>query len=271
MAQESKTQIKTYFENGDFPDQDQFGNFCDSVPFFIDSYTGHANKVLAVKADETGLEFTTPAGGVSDGDKGDVVVTSGVWLLEDQLKKSYSLNMYAALGGSILAEPLYSAEKAIVNSSLFDGNVRGVAVWLPKDATLTGVKWFQSTQGDYVADNYNGIGLYSYAGGTMTLVASTTNDGNIWKAAGTAWASKAFSSTYAAAAGLYFVAVVYNNSAQTTGPQIAAGANGNSNLVGVDFTNSAKISWLISGTTLPSSQAMSGVSGSNQNYYLGLY
>jgi len=147
------------------------------------------------------------------------------------------------------------------------------AVRLNKAQTVTGVKWIQTTAGDYTANNYNGVGLYSYSGGTLTLVASSTDDGNIWKATSGTMASKAFSSTYSAAAGIYFVAFLYSSSAQTTAPALQIlGPASATNLI-LDLTNSAKTSSLISSqTALPSpTQAMSGLSGANTEFKAFIY
>ena len=92
---------------------------------------------------------------------------------------------------------------------LSSGYPEVVAVWIPKDQTITGVKWWQKRQGDYTANNYNGVALYSYSGGTLTKVASSTDDGNIWKGGTNTWQSKAFSSTYSATAGLYYIVSFY--------------------------------------------------------------
>ncbi len=114
------------------------------------------------------------------------------------------------------------------------------SVYIPFATTITGVKWWQVVQGVYTANNYNGVGLYTYSGGTLTLVASSTNDGNIWKGGTGSMQTKAFSSTYSAAAGVYYIGAIYCTSAQTTAPQIGTGTVKNSGIIG-DFTNSARI------------------------------
>jgi hypothetical protein len=140
---------------------------------------------------------------------------------------------------------------------------------LKKAATLTGIKWIQGTQGDYTSSNYNGVGLYSYSAGTWTLVASSTDDGNIWKAA-SGIASKAFSSTYNAAAGVYAMSMLYcSTGAVTTIPTIgnytAASSLGGQTL---DFTNSASIFGRIaSRTSLISSTAASGLTVATNNTF----
>jgi len=147
-----------------------------------------------------------------------------------------------------------------------------VAYYIPIAQTVTGVKWLQFTQGNYTANNYNGIGLYSYSAGTMTLVASTTNDGNIWKGATQTWQTKAFSSTYNAAAGVYFIGFLYNRSAVVQNPELGAIANISGNVNTFDFTNSAKLSSEITGqSALPATQAMSGTTSTPRLTFFILY
>jgi len=147
------------------------------------------------------------------------------------------------------------------------------AYYLPVGQVITGVKFFQQTQGVYTANNYNGVGLYSYSGGTLTLVASSTNDGNIWKGVALSWQTKAFSSTYNAAAGIYFVAALYSSSAQTTQPFVL-GQNVylENTFSRFDFTNLISINaTLISQTALPATQLSHTLSPSRLCYNLFLY
>ncbi len=174
------------------------------------------------------------------------------------------LEILQALGSDIKA--MTTGANPVLAQTAFtptDARVQFSAVWLPEDATLTGVSFLTRVQGNFTGDNNNKIGLYSYSGGTLTRVAQSANDENIWKSAAGTWTEVPFSSTYAATAGLYFVASLYNQSAQTTAPVIAGMAAfsfvGSSSL---DLTNSAKIAcFLNSQTDLPSSQAMSGLTG----------
>lgn len=150
-----------------------------------------------------------------------------------------------------------------------DSRVYFAAVYIPLAATITGVKWFQVTQGAYTADNNNKVGLYTYSGGTLTLAASSTTDGNLWKATSGAVASKAFSGTYPAAAGTYFVALLWNNSASSTTPTLGSTANNLTTGANIlDFTNSAGIhAFLGAQTDLPGSQAFSGLTTTSQQIY----
>ena len=184
---------------------------------------------------------------------------------------------YQALGSTIKGFNMGTPSGAVSLTqagTLVNQTVRYFAYYLPTAQTITGVKWFQNTIGNYTANNYNGVGLYTYSGGTLTQVASSTNDGTIWQtAASGSMGSKAFSSTYSAAAGVYYIALLYSASAQTTAPALAAPANNISgNLTNFDFTNSAKLfAQLASQTSLPSTQAASGLQTNTVGIGIWLY
>jgi hypothetical protein len=160
-------------------------------------------------------------------------------------------------------------DRVTTNAGLTSTELRFTPVYIPYAQTITGVKWWQVTAGVYTASNYNGVGLYSYSGGTLTLVASSTDDGAIWKAASGTLGSKAFSSTYNAAAGLYFIATLHSRSATTTAPTIGCNALFAGNVATtIDFTNSAKLAGYVSSqTSLPATQAASGITASTNIYY----
>ena len=146
-----------------------------------------------------------------------------------------------------------------------------VAVYVPFATTITGVKWFQIIQGNYTASNYNGVGIYSYSGGTLTLQASSTDDGNIWKGSVNSNQSKAFSSPYSAAAGVYYIGAIYSSSAQTTAPQIGAATAKNNGGQG-DFTNTARINTtLATQTSLTTPITISSTSATIVTHGLFLY
>lgn len=182
---------------------------------------------------------------------------------------------YTALGSPILAQTVNQRlEYSNTSTALVDGQIKYEAVYLPKAATLTGIRVYVRTLGSYTGDNNNRIGLYTYSGGTLTLVASSINSSSLWTAAANAAQIIPFSSTYAAAAGLYFVGFIYNNSAQVTAPTLASGTALN-NLVmastAMGFTNSAKLHGTSTGTDLPSSIAMSSITASTVPSWVALY
>ena len=179
-----------------------------------------------------------------------------------------------ALGSTIIAST-FPIDRITSSYTLVDTRMDVQAVYIRESKTITGVKWFQGVQGNYTADNYNGVGLYSYDGaGTLTLVASSTDDGNIWKASANSFGSKAFSSTYNASPGIYFIALLYNYSSQTTAPTI--GSTGALLFItAFDFTNSAKFrANRGSVSSFPATQSMTGGTGLgpiNSSLFLSLY
>ncbi len=183
---------------------------------------------------------------------------------------------FQALCATVKAETVaLSALYATRSVALTDGQIRYIPVYLSKGQTLTGVKVFMKTAGSYTGDNNNRVGLYSYSGGVLTQVASSTNNANLWTATANTYNNIAFSSTYDAPAGMYYVALIYNNSSQSTAPAIAASAADYSNANQTDpgFTNSAKLHGFVSSQTdIPGTTVnMSTISSSSTAYYVALY
>lgn len=186
------------------------------------------------------------------------------------------VNIHRALGSTVFAETM-PINRAVGGSLLYDGQMQFQAIWLPRGTasapiSLTGIKWFQVAQGAYTADNNNRIGLYSYSGGTLTLVASCADDPTLWKS-GTGVVTKAFTSPYPAVAGCYFIGFLYNSSAQTTQPSIGGGASqAVTAMSALDYTNSAKsIAYKSAQTDLPTPQVMSGILNYGISAWFGLY
>lgn len=187
----------------------------------------------------------------------------------------HSILAYEALGSPILCNTVdFPLQTCNTSTALADGQIKYTAIYLPKAVTLTGIKVYVRVLGSYTADNNNRVGLYSYSGGTITLVASSANSGALWTSAANAIQTIPFSSTYAASAGIYFVAMIYNNSAQVTAPALASGTALN-NLVmastAYGFTNSAKLYGTSTGTDLPASIAMSSITASVIPSWVALY
>lgn len=190
------------------------------------------------------------------------------------IQTDLTIAAYLAGGSPWLAQtmdvPFISAN---TSTALVDNTVRFVPIYLSKAATLTGIRVYVRTLGNYTGDNNNRVGLYSYSGGTMTLVASSTNSASLWTSTANAFQTIPFTSTYAANAGLYFVGLLYNQSAQTTAPTLAGAiAFNNVAMVTYQGTNSIKFfGTLAAQNDLPSSQAMSGVTGVTASYWVALY
>jgi hypothetical protein len=192
------------------------------------------------------------------------------------LSNNWLLKAYQDLGSTFKCYTL-SAPQGIsgitASLSLSDNSARFIVVYVPTATTITGVKWYQVTQGVYTADQTNQIGLYSISAGSMTLVASSANNGNLWKGTSQTWVNEAFSSPYSASAGVYVIGMVYNSSAQTTAPAIGAATALQSAVAGTnDFANSVKINGnLVTQNSLPASTAMSSISTATSQPLLWLY
>jgi hypothetical protein len=179
------------------------------------------------------------------------------------------------IGSAIKAEPLNNHMGNLPNTAATPTIQRLylIAVWLGKAATITGVKWLQSTIGVYTASNYNGVGLYTLSGGTFTRVAQSTNDGTLLSTgSGNTLKAKAFSSTYSASAGLYYAALLYSASVVTTNPTLVIMTNPFTNSFTLDNTNGVYFSMFSnSQTTMPTTIAPAGLFLQSQVPYLALY
>ena len=182
---------------------------------------------------------------------------------------------YQGLGSTIKASPI--GINLLLNiataTSLVGGRQILTPIYLSTTSTITGVKWFQARLGNYTATNYNGVGLYSVSGSTLTLIASSTNDGTIWQtfATGT-WGNKAFSSPLPSlSAGTYYVSALYNSSPEVLAPQLQTITSSPAIVQVFDFTGSRLNCTLASQNTLQSSFALSGTSGAIAMHWLSLY
>lgn len=175
------------------------------------------------------------------------------------------------LGSTVKAQTTICALwEATGTTTLTSGQIRFIAVYLPVGALITGVKFGQSIQGVYTSSAVNAIAMYSHSAGTLTKQVETANTGTLWKATANSIVTTAFSSTYQAPAGIYFLAFLYSSSAQTTAPTILAAGAGP--VADFGFTNSAFLSGVLnSQTTNPSTQASSGVTTSGTRPWGAIY
>lgn len=180
---------------------------------------------------------------------------------------------YAALGGGVKASAVDILPTQATGAVTFtNSQLRIVALFINKPTTLTGVKVWVRTQGSYTGNLNNKVGLYSYSGGTLTLVASSTNDADLWKASANTYQSVPFSSTYNAAPGIYFVATLWNASATTTAPAFGGVTLTNAAMADLGFSNSAKLYGVLNTQgDLPSTLAMSSVTAAISPTWVGVY
>lgn len=183
------------------------------------------------------------------------------------------LQVMKSLGSSIKAIPIGNSLPT-ATFTMTDGTIYYTPMYITRSFTATGVMFYQATQGNFTADNNNYIGLFSYSGGTLTQVAITANNGNIWKGTSNSWQTVAFSSTVALTPGIYYIASLYNSSVQTTAPAVAALSSviNTGNTAPFDFTNNAKLIGILTAqTAITTPRAMSTISGTFSAPYFGIY
>ena len=104
--------------------------------------------------------------------------------------------------------------------TLVDGVVILSMIVVPEDCVVGTAHFTSAVQGSFTGDNENAIGIYRLNGNLIELVAKTANSANTWKAAA-GDTSAALTAPVALTPGIYYSAALYNNSAQTTAPQIS--------------------------------------------------
>jgi hypothetical protein len=133
------------------------------------------------------------------------------------------VKLVQGLGSQIKAQTFKSTE-ATTSTNFTSGTLRFVAVYLQKPQSITGVQIYISTAGSFTANNNNKVGLYTVnsSTGVITKVAESANDasGNIWKGSSGVSKKVAFTAPYNANAGVYYIAMLYNSSAQITAPAL---------------------------------------------------
>jgi hypothetical protein len=121
---------------------------------------------------------------------------------------------------------------------------------LSAPTTLNGVRWFQTVQGSYTANNFNGFAIYRYdaVNDTAYLVAQTANTGTIWQATANTWNTIAFTAPVNVEAGAFRVVAYYSSSAQTTAPALGSFSTVQNALV-FNLPNTGRLSGRLTQTT----------------------
>jgi len=256
------------FTNGYFLTVDASGNMSWVAVTQNATHTGEVTGATALTVDKTAISNKSSVAPtrsdtalLGDQSNSDALIKSDLASILS-LNEEYYLRAMAALGSTIKMFPIGSTPAMMtLAAALADGTTRWSAYYLHRPQTLTGGKFYQTTQGNYTADQYNGFALYSVSGGTLTKVAETTNNGNIWKATANTWVTVAFATPYDAPEGVYYIAALYSSSSQTTAPQILGMTTLQGNNVGLmDFTNSVKLrGQRTAQTSLPASEATTNI------------
>lgn len=179
-----------------------------------------------------------------------------------------------AVGSAIKGQTVGMPTPFIVNASTTMNNQQALIqqVEIKTGGLITGVKFIQGILGSYTANNYNGVMLCSIAAGTLTVIASSTNDATLWQTfASNSIGNKAFTTPVTVTPGTYYVIALYCRSVEVTAPKL--GSYGSTiTPSGLDYTNSVKyFSTLAAQTAILTTQAMSGTTAAAGGLWFGVY
>ena len=193
--------------------------------------------------------------------------------LNGRLTSDATVLGYNDLGSAIKGYPLGINLTAANTSTGFTNQRLWLApVYVPADSVITGVRWLQIVLGNYTANNYNGVGLYTVSGGTINIAVSSSNNGNIWKTfTANTWGSQSFDAPYSASKGSYFIGAVLNASATVTTPTVGNATSAAATVQSFDFTGGRLYNILATQLTMPTSVALSTTTGVTTAWYFALY
>ena len=86
--------------------------------------------------------------------------------------------------------------------------------------TITSFQYNLTIQGVYTGSNINGMAWYGASGSTLTKVTETTNDATFWTKTAGAYTSVNLPAPILVIPGIYYIACLYCQSAQTTAPSL---------------------------------------------------
>ena len=132
---------------------------------------------------------------------------------------SYGVKELRSGGAATVAEtvPVRSITQSV---NLTDGRCELHAIYIDREATLSIIKWYNSVNPNFTADNSNRVGIYSVNVSTKvaTLVSGSPSAALTWNPASgvNTWTTRDISASVTP--GWYYIAALYNSSAQTTAP-----------------------------------------------------
>jgi hypothetical protein len=162
-------------------------------------------------------------------------------------------------------------ESITIALNLVSGTHQTTYFDLSAPATLNGVRWFQTVQGNYTANNFNGFAIYRYdaVNDTAYLVAQTANTGTIWQATANTWNTIDFTSPVNVQAGAFRVVAYYSSSAQTTAPALGS-FNFVQNAAVFNLPNTGRLSGRLVQTT-PANFKTSTLAAQSGQPIIGIY
>ena len=186
--------------------------------------------------------------------------------------KENLIKAYKGFGSTLKLFPLCPP---IFNQTLnlTDGRVNYTLCYTADSLLLTGFKFSLTVAGDYTADNYNGIGIYSFSNGVITKISETADDGALWKTTANTIGTKNLPTPIILVPGYYYISTLYNSSAQITAPQFPTNNIGVLINTGQGWTNNSSIafgSYLNTQTTFTTPITMQGTINGVSPFILGI-
>lgn len=184
------------------------------------------------------------------------------------LKQGRIDNSLKRLTGSTFISPIAAPTVISGTFALVDGQRNYTLYEVTDTVVVSKFSWVLSVQGSYTADNYNGIGLFSYNPTTKvyTKIIETADNGNIWKSAAESVQEVSFT-PQTLNPGFYAVGIIWNASATTTAPTMRTfgafyGFSGGFYAHALNGTRATQ-------TNLPTTENYSDLSGGNN--VIGIY
>lgn len=143
----------------------------------------------------------------------------------------YHLNStFSQLGSEFKIFPLNYGQQGMATGTITNNTIYLLATYVPSTTTLTGMKWYRNSTPTFntPAGRYNGIALYTYSAGTLTLAVSSSNSSAMWsQGVVSTWISASFTSQYTATRGTYFMA--FQSGDAVGSPSISISVNNQTN------------------------------------------
>lgn len=184
-----------------------------------------------------------------------------------------TLSSLRILGSTVKGQSLgVEVTDVTLNSPLTDSRMHIIPIEIYEAGTISSLTYWQGAQGVFTSESNNQVGIYSASGGILTKLGESADNTNLWKAGANSFHTESFSSSISVEKGLYYAALLYNTSSQTTAPTIGAAPNA----VHVDFSafglpNSGKLYALKpTVSSLPASVPFSEFSSTNLRWYVAI-
>lgn len=220
---------------------------------------------LATEVQVNGIKYSANSSGLVD--LGTISVDTAS--LSNRIEnKQTDLDLLKLMGFTMKAETYGVTLAQMANQLLLTTNqICFYPFYWNVSDSVRGVSWFNRAASTSNQTNYNGIGIYTLSGGTLTRQTFTANDTTFWDCTANTWSSKPITPFYLAK-GLYFIGYQFSGTGGTPptigsgDPLVIAGTGGPAFPPTEVNPNGVRFSTFITNATStpPSSVAMSATS-----------